>query len=86
MDTPALIIGPDEAAELLKVAKGTLAKWRVSGLGPKFVRLGRKVGYRRSDLDDWISQNTRAHTGECSPARHEAEPYPYRKRARPRPS
>jgi predicted DNA-binding transcriptional regulator AlpA len=45
------------AAERLNLAPNTLAKWRVTGAGPKFVKIGRAVRYDPADLDVWL--NTR---------------------------
>lgn len=39
----------------LKIALATLARWRSTGAGPPFGRLGRVV-YRRDQLDAWIAQ------------------------------
>ena len=53
---------PSEAATYLRLAKSTLAKWRLSGDGPPYCKVGRAVVYRRSDLDAWLGarqlQNT----------------------------
>jgi excisionase family DNA binding protein len=46
---------PREAAAYLRSSHSTLAKRRLQGNGPCFVRLGRAVRYRRSDLDAWMS-------------------------------
>ncbi|QDT57310.1 Helix-turn-helix domain protein [Caulifigura coniformis] len=43
-----------QAAEYLGVAEATLAPWRCRGFGPKFLKLGRKVAYRKADLDRWL--------------------------------
>ena len=43
-----------EAAELLRAPVATLRYWRHLGSGPRSFRLGRRVLYRRDDLDDWI--------------------------------
>jgi hypothetical protein len=32
----------------------TLERWRLEGKGPKFVKVGRKVFYRRQDLDAYL--------------------------------
>ena len=45
---------PDELAEQLKVKPRTLLDWRSTGRGPKFIRVGRAVRYRESDIDDWL--------------------------------
>jgi len=46
---------PREAAVYLRTSPSTLAKRRLHGNGPCFVRLGRAVRYRRADLDEWMS-------------------------------
>lgn len=44
----------DEAAELLRTPVGTLRYWRHLGIGPNGFRLGRRVVYRRDDLERWV--------------------------------
>lgn len=34
-----------------------LAQWRHKGIGPAYYRLGRKIVYRGSDLNEWASSN-----------------------------
>ena len=43
-----------EAAALLRAPVATLRYWRHLGTGPRSFRLGRRVLYRRDDLNDWI--------------------------------
>ena len=46
-----------EAAAYCRVSKSFLDKARVYGGGPPFIRLGgRKILYRKSVLDAWISE------------------------------
>ena len=59
----------DEAAELLRISPRTLERHRVAGTGPRFVKAGRRVLYRRSDLDAWTDANTFASTSEVDRAR-----------------
>lgn len=33
---------------------GTLRYWRHRGTGPRSFKLGRRVMYRRADVDNWI--------------------------------
>ena len=48
------------AAEILEVTTGTLAVWRCTGrYNLPFIKIGRKVRYRRSDLDAWLDARTR---------------------------
>lgn len=50
---PELISRP-EAAAYLGVSVSSLAHWSMNGLGPVFVKLGRRAWYRQSALDAWI--------------------------------
>ena len=50
----------EQLAELLQVPTQTVRAWRHYGTGPKGVRLGRHVRYRRADVDRWIEANERA--------------------------
>jgi excisionase family DNA binding protein len=54
----------EEAAQYLKTSTSTLAKRRVAGTGPRFVRIGRMVRYRRADLDLWIGTTVVSSTSE----------------------
>ena len=58
------LLTPDEAAARLRVSRSFLAKKRVSGGGPKFVRIGRRVRYSPPDLDAFVCANRRASTSE----------------------
>ncbi len=44
-----------EAAAKLRTPVATLRYWRHLGAGPDSFRLGRRVMYRRDDLDRWIT-------------------------------
>jgi hypothetical protein len=50
-----------QAAERTGLARATLAKLRVVGGGPPFVKLGTKVLYEDSDLAAWITAK-----GKCT--------------------
>ena len=41
-------------AERLNVTKGTLAKWRLYGSGPCFIRVGRRIAYDPADVAAWL--------------------------------
>jgi predicted DNA-binding transcriptional regulator AlpA len=43
-----------EAAAYTKMAVPTLERFRLTGEGPMFAKLGGSVRYRRCDLDAWI--------------------------------
>lgn len=45
----------DEVSEFIRVPAATLRFWRHLGdRGPRSFRLGRRVLYRRSDVEQWI--------------------------------
>ena len=50
-----VVLVTKEAARLLKQHEQTLFRWRTQGYGPKFIRLGRKVVYRKSTLLAWLA-------------------------------
>jgi hypothetical protein len=42
----------------------TLEGWRLRGGGPRFLKIGRRVIYRRRDLDNWLAARERASTSD----------------------
>ena len=53
------IIGNDDAANYIGVAGPTLETWRSTGrVKIPFIRIGRLVKYRISDLDNFLSKQT----------------------------
>lgn len=42
------------AAAYIGWAPSTLAKSRISGNGPPFLKVGKNILYRISDLDEWL--------------------------------
>lgn len=62
-----------EAADYCRLSKQTLERYRVSGEGPRFAKLGKSGGtaavrYRQTDLDDWIAGRLVRSTSEASAA------------------
>lgn len=43
-----------EAAAVIGVSAQSLSRWRKAGIGPPYLRLGRKVRYRPGDVSAWI--------------------------------
>jgi excisionase family DNA binding protein len=58
------LLRPDEAAEFLGLGHSTLAKLRVFGGGPNFLKLGRSVRYSRDDLRRWAEERSRRSTSD----------------------
>lgn len=46
-----------EAGEYLRTPPATLQWWRHIKRGPNYVKIGRRIFYRKSDLDDFIGEN-----------------------------
>jgi Helix-turn-helix domain len=62
--------GPEKAAKYLGLAKQTLAKCRCRGGGPAYLKLGRKVVYRRLDLEEWLSTRRARSTSDAARLPH----------------
>jgi predicted DNA-binding transcriptional regulator AlpA len=56
---------PAEIAKLLKVSLSWLAKARLAGNGPAFVKIGRSIRYRRSAVQDYIRARTKVSTSQA---------------------
>jgi predicted DNA-binding transcriptional regulator AlpA len=55
----------EEVAERLHLGRRTLQRWRTTGEGPQWCRLGqRRVVYRDVDIDAWAAKNTYAHRAD----------------------
>ncbi|KAB2739467.1 helix-turn-helix domain-containing protein [Brucella anthropi] len=44
------------------ISAQTLARWRHEGKGPVFVKIGRLVAYRVSDIRQWLIGHQRSNT------------------------
>ena len=59
------LLTPDEVSNLLGVKKHTLAVWRSSGrYNLPFIKAGRLVRYRQSDLDQFLESQSYSSTGD----------------------
>lgn len=56
------LIDEATAANFLCQSVRTIRKWRVTCFGPKFVKSGRSIRYRRRDLMDWTNTRHRSST------------------------
>ena len=57
------LISPSDAADILGVAKGTLAVWRSTGrYNLPYVKIGSRVMYRLIDIQAFINERLRDHT------------------------
>jgi predicted DNA-binding transcriptional regulator AlpA len=62
LTTSTSILDASGAAAFLGLSQSTLAKLRLSGSGPVFLKLGRRVFYQLADLERWIASRRFAST------------------------
>lgn len=53
-----------QVADQLGVTNGYLAKLRVIGDGPTYIKVGRSVRYRAGDIDAWLDARRVGSTSE----------------------
>jgi excisionase family DNA binding protein len=59
-----VLLTPKEAARLLKVSLSWLAKARMRGDGPPYIRIGRSIRYTEAALMQWMKSRQRMSTSE----------------------
>ena len=60
----ATLLTPNEAAAVLKVSLSWLAKARMRGDGPPYIRVGRSIRYGEAALIQWMKSRQRLSTSE----------------------
>ena len=53
------LLTPEQLAEWLILPTATLTQWRSRRVGPRYLRVGRHIRYRASDVERWLQ------TREC---------------------
>jgi excisionase family DNA binding protein len=48
------LLSAEEVAAYLQVPLKTLYQWRLKGTGPRGLRVGRHLRYRRDEVDGWL--------------------------------
>lgn len=67
------LLAAAEAARLLGVSVRSLERWRTTGEGPVFVRLGqRRVAYPPAAINDWLGGRSFAHRAAEAAAKTKA--------------
>jgi excisionase family DNA binding protein len=64
----AKVLRTRDAAEYVGIGESTLTNLRVSGGGPRFIKLGKTVLYDVRDLDKWMNANKFKTTAEAKNA------------------
>ena len=62
----AEVLKTEEAAKYCRLGKPTLERFRISGDGPRYCKLGGAVRYRQIDLDAWLESRLTRSTSEVS--------------------
>lgn len=65
IDDRRALLSPAAASLFLGVSKSFLDKRRISGDGPPFRRIGRRVFYWRDELVQWVDQFRQTSTSEA---------------------
>jgi predicted DNA-binding transcriptional regulator AlpA len=63
-DLPERKLSVQEAARFLGLSASNLNKRRVTGGGPRFCKLGRRVVYDIRNLEEWAAERKRQSTSE----------------------
>lgn len=58
------LITPATLAQRLGTTERSLSEWRITGRGPKFIRIGRSPRYRPEAVDEWLLAREHASTSE----------------------
>lgn len=58
------LISPKIVSERLGVSISTLAKWRLDGSGPAFVKVGARVAYDSAMVEAWLASRIRRSTSD----------------------
>ena len=62
METISRKVATDEAAQALGVSTSWLTKLRLTGDGPKYIKIGRRVVYDPADIEAWAAARKRLST------------------------
>jgi predicted DNA-binding transcriptional regulator AlpA len=60
-----IMLSSKDAATFLGLSPSTLAKMRLNGNGPIYCKLGRRVLYRREDLEAWLASRVARNTSDA---------------------
>ena len=51
------LLSTKELSEYLNISEKTLIQYRLKGIGPRYVKIGHLVRYRKVDADQWVVRN-----------------------------
>ena len=56
-------------ADVFHTSPRTVERARAEGTGPPFIKFGRRILYRKEDVDEWARENTFTSTAEARSAK-----------------
>lgn len=68
------LLTTQQAAHHIALSPRTLERYRVTGEGPPFLKVGRLVRYRIRDLDVWLDAAVRQSTSDPGPGARRPRP------------
>ena len=60
--TASKLLDTNQLAEQLLNKSNTIEDWRIKGVGPRYIKIGRLVRYRLEDVELWLEAQTRNST------------------------
>jgi excisionase family DNA binding protein len=54
------LLSPTELADYFGIPIATIYQWRHRGVGPRGMRVGKHLRYRRSDVEQWLESQADA--------------------------
>lgn len=54
-----------QLAEFLTNKPNTIEGWRIKGVGPRYIKIGRLVRYRLADVEEWLEAQARSSTSQA---------------------
>lgn len=52
------LLSPQQVADYLGVPVATVYRWRYEGTGPRGMKVGKHVRYRRAEVEAWLDART----------------------------
>ena len=59
------LLDTSELADLLTNKSNTIEGWRIKGVGPRYIKIGRLVRYRIEDVEAWLEAQARTSTSQA---------------------
>ena len=50
-----ILLTPEQVSQILAVPVATLYRWRLTGYGPKAIKVGKHLRWRAATLDAWLA-------------------------------